>query len=334
MPHTPCTAQLSAPRRRRPSLGVAATLLTLTGGLFGGCDEQQDVQAVAVTAAATPTTSAKPADPSVAKAVAQAAAAAHPSARPAHAGEAPPLPPGHGNTLPPGHPPVAGIAGTQQVDARGPKAGQPKLPAGKQGPRGKVAEVLQAGRYTYLRIGKDWSAVPAANVKVGQDVAVMGAMKMENFKSKATGRTFPEVWFGHLALPADQVAKGAAGAAAGVKKPPAKIGAKVQRATGQGALTVAELHGQKATLQGKTVRIRGKVVKFNAGILDRNWLHLQDGSGDPDAGSHDITVTTPTSAAAVKPGAVVTVEGVVALDRDFGSGYRYGVLVEKAKVTP
>ncbi len=270
-------------------------------------------------------------DPGVANAVASAAAAAR-AAPPAHgsAMDAPPLPPGHDNTLPPGHPPVGGVAPARQVAAK------PSEGAVKSGPAGIVAEVLQAGRYTYLRIGTEWSAVPSGHVKVGQHVAVVGAMKMTNFVSKVTGRTFPEVWFGSLAV-AGQPAAAPHGAQKSGQKaatPSAAAGAvvvKVARAAGPGAMTIAELHASQASLAGKTVRIQGRVMKFNAGILSRNWLHLQDGSGDSAAKTHDLTVT---SAGGAKVGDIVTVAGVVGLNRDFGAGYSYPVLVEKAVITP
>lgn len=78
----------------------------------------------------------------------------------------------------------------------------------------------------------------------------------------------------------------------------------------------------------KEVVVRGKVVKFLAGIMGRNWIHLQDGTGD--AGTNDLTVTTEQTAAA---GDVVAIKGTLAVDKDFGAGYRYAVIVEKASVT-
>ena len=295
------------------------------------CQEKTDVQAVSAQTARTAATAPTAVDPGVASAVASAAAAAR-AAPPAHgaATEAPPLPPGHDNTLPPGHPPVAGVAPARQV------AAEPSKGAIKSGPAGIVAEVVQAGRYTYIRIGSVWSAVPAGHVKVGQDVAVVGAMKMINFVSKATGRTFPEVWFGSLAVAGEPAAAQPGAHKVGQKA--AKLGAgagsaavKVARAVGAGAMTIAELHAKQASLSGKKVRIQGRVMKFNAGILNRNWLHLQDGSGDSAAKTHDLTVTT---SATAKVGEIVTVDGVVGLNRDFGAGYAYPVLVEKAVVTP
>ncbi len=135
------------------------------------------------------------------------------------------------------------------------------------------------------------------------------------------------------AAPKGSAAPGAAAHAAagqGTPKPTDVKVEKVPKASGADARTVAELHAQKAALKEKTVSLRGKVVKFNAQIMGKNWLHLQDGSGDPKIGTHDITVT---SADTVKVGDLVTVRGTVRLKKDFGAGYAYEVIVEDAKVS-
>ncbi|MBI3753845.1 MAG: hypothetical protein HY266_07395 [Deltaproteobacteria bacterium] len=93
----------------------------------------------------------------------------------------------------------------------------------------------------------------------------------------------------------------------------------------KGGYTVEELYAKKDELKGKKVSVRGKVVKFNGGIMGRNWVHLRDGSGKP--GADDITVTTNQNA---KVGGTVVATGVVAVDKDFGSGYRYEVILEEA----
>ena len=72
------------------------------------------------------------------------------------------------------------------------------------------------------------------------------------------------------------------------------------------------------------------VVKVTPEVMGKNWLHLRDGSGSREKKDDDITVTT-TAMAAV--GDVVVVRGVVHLDRDFGAGYTYPVIIEDAKVT-
>jgi hypothetical protein len=94
--------------------------------------------------------------------------------------------------------------------------------------------------------------------------------------------------------------------------------------------TIGELYKEKAELAGKQVTLHGTVVKVNNQIMNRNFLHLQDGSGDAAEGTNDITVTSNDTAA---KGDTVTVTGTVAVDLDFGSGYSYPMLVEKATIS-
>ena len=92
--------------------------------------------------------------------------------------------------------------------------------------------------------------------------------------------------------------------------------------------TVAALNTNKATLAGQTVSAQGKVVKVNNGIMGRNFLHIQDGTGD--ANSNDLTVTSKQTAVV---GDQVTITGKVVVNRDFGAGYSYPLLIEDASIT-
>jgi len=92
--------------------------------------------------------------------------------------------------------------------------------------------------------------------------------------------------------------------------------------------TVAELNQNKAALVGQTISAQGKVVKVNNGIMGRNFVHVQDGTGD--ASSNNLIVTSKETA---KVGDQVTVSGVVVVNRDFGSGYSYPLLIEEASIT-
>ena len=92
---------------------------------------------------------------------------------------------------------------------------------------------------------------------------------------------------------------------------------------------MAEIYAAKAALKGAEVVVRGKVVKFNAEIMGRNWIHLRDGSGSADKQDNDLTVTTTDM---VAKGDIVTVRGKVALDKDFTAGYAYPVIIEDARV--
>ena len=80
-------------------------------------------------------------------------------------------------------------------------------------------------------------------------------------------------------------------------------------------------------LKDKPVLVRGKVVKYNAGIMGKNWVHLRDGSGSAADNTNDVLVTTANQA---KVGDVVTVKGIVHTNKDFGAGYAYKVLIEEA----
>jgi hypothetical protein len=99
-------------------------------------------------------------------------------------------------------------------------------------------------------------------------------------------------------------------------------------AKAEGGKTIAEVYAEKDQLAGKTVTVRGKVVKANANIMGKNWLHIDDGSGTEK--TNDLTVTTAGTTPAV--GDTVVVTGTVALDKDFGMGYRYIVIIEDADV--
>ena len=96
-----------------------------------------------------------------------------------------------------------------------------------------------------------------------------------------------------------------------------------------GMKTVESLNQNKATLAGQTVSAQGKVVKVNNGIMGRNFVHVQDGTGD--ASNNNLIVTSKQTAAV---GDQVSVSGVVAVNRDFGSGYSYPLLLEEATIAP
>ena len=200
---------------------------------------------------------------------------------------------------------------------------------------GEVVETFNSGGYTYVRLkspgGELWAAGPEGQVQVGQKLELVGAMAMQNFHAASLNRDFAEIWF-------------AASFAAPGQTPPADMQDEIKKAHGgvavgksegdfsglttpSGGLKVAEVNTRRTELAGKTVKVRGKVVKALSGIMGRNWLHVQDGSGDGE--SADLTVTSGTSA---KVGDTVLIEGVLSVDKDFGSGYFYKAIVEDATV--
>ncbi len=201
-----------------------------------------------------------------------------------------------------------------------------------------VIETMRSGGYTYAKIQRGseqvWAAGPETELAVGTKLGAIDGMVMTDFHSNTLNRTFDRIYFlsswpipggAHTADPH------AADPHATAEDPPAPPAAIEKIAPPTGGKTIAQVFGGKDALTGKSVVVRGKVTKFNAGILGRNWIHLQDGTGT--AGSNDLTVTTATTAAPVTVGDVVVARGTVALNKDFGGGYSYPVIVEDAAIT-
>ncbi len=195
---------------------------------------------------------------------------------------------------------------------------------------GTVAETMNAAGYTYIRIatagGDRWAAVPETKLKEGDSVTVTAQMVVPNFESKTLGRKFENIIFGSMpgAKPVER-------AAPAQPAPATTAPADVHVEKAPGGKTIAEVWAEKSALKDKPVVVRGTVVKFLPQIMGKNWIHLRDGSGTRAKGDDDVTVTTNAS---VKIGDVITVSGTLRVDKDFGAGYQYGVIIEDAKVTP
>ena len=197
---------------------------------------------------------------------------------------------------------------------------------------GKVVDTMDSGGYTYVQLEqagkKIWVAVVQMKIKKGQTMTFKQGMVMENFESKTLKRKFDRIVFSDGVLeqkvePAGE--KKSAGSKAQVA-PAEKI--SVTKAIGPNAYTIADLYASKKSLNGKSVTVTAKVVKVTSGIMQMNWVHLQDGTGDAKKGTHDVVATSTTELPA--NGDVVTVSGTLVADKDFGAGYKYEVLIEKA----
>jgi hypothetical protein len=187
---------------------------------------------------------------------------------------------------------------------------------------GVVAETMNSGGYTYVRLTSDdrevWVAANEAPVKPGESLTVVLDMPMTGFHSNTLDRDFDLIYFVSAFAREGQ----------GVMAPPATKAVEPMPPP-EGGVSVADVWTQRKSLTGRPITVRGTVVKVNTGIMGRNWFHLQDGSGSAEAGTHDLTVTTD---AVVEVGQVVTVTGMLATDKDFGAGYSYAVILENATV--
>jgi hypothetical protein len=226
-----------------------------------------------------------------------------------------------------------------QKDALSKPPAHPEIPDVKEEAflSGKIVETMNTGGYTYLCIEKNgkktWVAVPEMQVTIGQKISLVPGQEMTNFTSKSLNRTFDKIIFSPGLATAAAGAKGATigsaspGSKGAIVTPAEKI--TVGKAEGPDAYTVAEIYAGKSKLNKKTVKVRGKVVKVSSGIMGKNWVHLQDGSGDPAKGTHNLVMTTQDLP---NKGDVVTMSGTLYEDKDFGAGYKYAVIVEEASI--
>lgn len=193
---------------------------------------------------------------------------------------------------------------------------------------GEVLEARDVDSYTYLRLktgnGEVWAAVPKSALAKGDKVTIVKPMTMRDFESKTLQRKFDTIVFGQLAS-----TDGRSASPHGQAPATSATAIKVAKASGPDGKTVAEVINGKATLSGKPVLVHAQVVKISKGIMGKNWLHLQDGSGSSADGTHDIVVTTKDVAGV---GDVVHVKGIVRTNVDIGGGYNYTVLIEDASV--
>jgi hypothetical protein len=206
---------------------------------------------------------------------------------------------------------------------------------------GKVAETMNSGGYTYILLQTKtkmfWVAIAETKVDLGQEVVLAPGMEMIDFHSKSLDRTFDTIIFSEgLITQGGSVAGQGAGTpqekTLGSKgaKPAAKENIKSEKATGENAYTVAELFEKRKELDNQDIVLKGEVVKVTARIMNKNWLHIQDGTGSAQDGTNDIVVTTMDLPSV---GDNVTVKGVLFSDKDFGSGYRYDAIVEFGQVS-
>ncbi len=205
---------------------------------------------------------------------------------------------------------------------------------------GTVAETMKALGYTYVRLqapGQDdvWVAAPEFDAAAGQRLSVALEMPMRNFDSRTLNRRFDLVYFVQsVSRDGKVVAGGTRAAAPAVQMMTSRTPGTPSAPAGPsgappGVRRIADLWDGRKELSGREVVVRGRVVKVNNGILDTNWIHLQDGSGSEADRTNDITVTTD---AVVRVGEELTVRGVLVTGKDFGSGYTYEVLVQDAVV--
>lgn len=269
---------------------------------------------------------------------------------------APDAHPGH-NQDPGGEHPAEEVAGHVQGDHQHvqsdhqhgtPDHGNPATAAAEmtEMTQGKILETMVGGGYSYALLEVDgeqlWTAGPGTpGLAVGKIVGFSGALEMNNFHSRSLDRTFESILFvnGYFGEGLASAGSGHGGGMSGMSGMGGMSGVNgvngVNGGKGKGkgmmkaagGVTIEEIHARASELKDQQVTVRGEIVKFSEDIINTNWIHIQDGTGNEETG--DLTVTTDSYG---KVGDTVIVTGPLSVDKDFGSGYFYHVIIEGATV--
>ncbi len=193
-----------------------------------------------------------------------------------------------------------------------------------------VEEVLPTARYVYLRVKEDekefWIATRKAEINKGEVYFYRGGLLKTNFESKEYNRIFDEIYLISNLVSEDHSQHAASAASGSTAKKEIVVKEDIPTHTEKtvvhkGTIQISELVGDPKKYEGHSVQLSGKCVKVNPNIMGLNWIHLQDGSKD----DFDMVITTNTF---VPEGKQITIRAVVSLNRDFGAGYKYDLILE------
>lgn len=197
----------------------------------------------------------------------------------------------------------------------------------------KVNEILPASRYLYLNVSEGleqfWIAVRKQDIEIGGIYYYKRAVRKTDFESKENNKVFEEIYLVTNLVPANHAhgQKSMSNIETNVEavakeQPEVKPSENSKRNVQQeGSVKIAELVANIEKYEGKTIQISGECVKINPGIMDRNWIHIKDGSQD----DYDLVIT---SDAYVAEGTMVTMKALVSVNKDFGAGYTYDLILE------
>ncbi len=208
-----------------------------------------------------------------------------------------------------------------------------------------VTEVIQTTSYTYLHVKENdslkWLAVPLMKANTGETYYYSEGLPMKQFESKELHRTFDEVLFLGGVSPEPITGNNPKSAAENghaqnaqaassqpyVRKATPEVKKNIKIDAPKDCITISELFSKKEAYSGKVIKIKGQVTKYSPEIMNKNWIHLQDGTENNE--KYDLVIT---SSGTVKVGDIVTFEGKITLNKDFGYGYSFEVMMEEAAI--
>jgi len=193
-----------------------------------------------------------------------------------------------------------------------------------------VEEVVQTKKYTYLNVLEEklpayWIAISKAEVEKGETCIYTGGLKMRGFRSAELDRVFDEL------LLVSNISR------MGSSKPlmsnesmsdmqsDEKAAKHEKIIPVKGATSISDLLSNPSKYEGKVITVTGRCTKVNHQIMNRNWNHIQDDSKNPK----ELTITTQD---VLELGSVGIFAGKISLNKDFGAGYRYEIIMVEAKL--
>lgn len=186
-----------------------------------------------------------------------------------------------------------------------------------------IKEILPTQKYVYLKVSENgteeyWIATLKQEVKIGETYMYTGGLLKTDFKSIEHNRVFDKLYLVNNIVPANHGDQSTTPSSTEQDELDLKSSEKIVR---KGSVSIADIVSNPEKYKGKIIQVSGKCVKVNANIMDRNWMHLKDGSKD----DYDFVVT---SDKAVPVGHTITFKGKLTLNRDFGAGYKYDIIME------
>jgi len=211
---------------------------------------------------------------------------------------------------------------------------------------GKILEIKAAMGYKYLKIdeeGKElWIAIANAPVDIGDKIGYDKKTMMTNFKSKSLDQEFKEIFFASdVYLPKKvqqpKSMKEMLGLSQKEQDPHAGMGKGMTPDKDEtpaipfvkkDTYTVEEIHMWRKSLEGQTISLEGSVYKVSRQIMKLDWVHFGDGTGNEKKLTDDLVFTTESTN--IKAGDKVIAKGKVIVNKDFGYGYFYKVIIQDA----
>ncbi len=199
-----------------------------------------------------------------------------------------------------------------------------------------VHEILPTKKYMYLKVLEDkkefWIATRSKDIVKGKTYFYRGGLLKTNFESKEYNRIFETVYLVSNLVEATHAKNSSFPTKNNtpLSEPSWKLKEDIPTHTEKivehkGSIKIAELVKNPKKYEGKTIQISGTCVKINPAIMDRNWIHIKDGSKD----DYDLVITSNTF---VPEGSVITMMALVTLNKDFGAGYTYDLILEDGTI--